>query len=221
MSDETQTSGVQELIDQLKRDGVGEGEKLAEEIVTQARQQAADIVDAARREADQLVKNARDEAQRTKAAGEEALKLAGRDAVQTLKTELHHHFRDRVRKLVDHTLDDPDFLKQLILQIAGATVPSGSDQPMRLVLPDHVATDAELAEHPESADASGLTRFAVDLAADTLREGISLQAGGGGEPGIRVQMVDDDIEIDLTSRALVDLLIRHLVPRFRCAMEEE
>jgi V/A-type H+-transporting ATPase subunit E len=220
MSDETQSSGVQQLVDQLKREGVEEGEKQADQVVAKARQQAADLVDQAQREADQLLAKAKAEAQRTRAAGEEALRLAGRDAVQTLKTQLHDHFRDRVKKLVDHTLDDPQFLQRLVLEIASAAVPADADQPLRLLLPDHVATVEELGEHPESVTEPSLTKFTVDMVADTLREGISLQTSGSNEPGIRVQMVNDDVEIDLTSDAIADLLMRHLVPRFRVAMTD-
>jgi hypothetical protein len=38
-------------------------------------------------------------------------------------------------------------------------------------------------------------------------------------PGVRVQIVDDDLEIDLTAETLTHLLQQHLSPRFRNLIE--
>jgi V/A-type H+-transporting ATPase subunit E len=54
---------------------------------------------------------------------------------------------------------------------------------------------------------------------DILREGLDIGARDDQEAGIRIQLLDDDLEIDLTDRAIADLLLRHLVPRFRAMME--
>ena len=42
-----------------------------------------------------------------------------------------------------------------------------------------------------------------------------LDAGGRG---IRVRLLDDDLEIDLTDEAIAELLLEHLQPRFRAVL---
>jgi V/A-type H+/Na+-transporting ATPase subunit E len=39
-----------------------------------------------------------------------------------------------------------------------------------------------------------------------------------GEAGIRARLVDDDMRIDLTESAITELLLRHMLPRFRALL---
>jgi V/A-type H+-transporting ATPase subunit E len=50
-----------------------------------------------------------------------------------------------------------------------------------------------------------------------LREGITLDTHDG--KGIRIRTSGEDTEIDLSDRALAELLLRHLQPRFRAILE--
>ena len=52
-----------------------------------------------------------------------------------------------------------------------------------------------------------------------LREGIELKPMGDTTPGIRIRLVGQDVEIDLTERAVADLLLKHLLPRYRAVLE--
>ena len=114
MSEDKESSGVDELIQRLREQGVAEGQSQAEELLKQTRRRAEERLDEARREAEDIVAKAREEARQTTDAGEEAVRLAVRDAILTLKSELAEHFADRVRRLVTRELQDQDFLKQLI-----------------------------------------------------------------------------------------------------------
>jgi V/A-type H+-transporting ATPase subunit E len=40
-----------------------------------------------------------------------------------------------------------------------------------------------------------------------------------GGRGIRVRLKDEELELDLSDRAIADLLLEHLQPRFRAVME--
>ena len=50
MTEQTSTTGVQDLIDRLSEEGVAEGQKRAEQIVSEAERKADDLVDAARQQ---------------------------------------------------------------------------------------------------------------------------------------------------------------------------
>ena len=64
-----------------------------------------------------------------------------------------------------------------------------------------------------------MTEFVLGLTSEMLRQGISFSASEDGTTGIRVQVKDKDIEIDLTEEAVAVLLLQHLQPRFRAILE--
>jgi V/A-type H+/Na+-transporting ATPase subunit E len=207
------TAGVEDLIDRLKTDGVSKGQQEAEALVADAKRQAMAILDAARQEADEIVTSAKSEAERVRLAGEQALQLAGRDALLKLRESFQMQFENRLRKLVGKTLENPELLKQMILEVAGKSRPQsssekpGSSEKMELLLP------AAAAGHdPLSAYVAGLT-------GDMLREGVTFGVGEDIDTGARVRLVDRDVEVDLSDQALAGFLARFLVPRFRQIMD--
>lgn len=218
MSANKESSGVEELIQRLREQGVAAGKSQADELMEQTRRLAEQRLDEARREAENLIRKAREEAAQTKQAGEEAVQLAVRDAVLRLKSELVERFADRVRRLVTRELDDKEFLKQLILEVGGRATPP-ANQAIRILLPQNVVGMEQLHRNPEEVKEGTLSHFVVTVTKEVLREGIVIGARDDDAAGIRIQIEDDDLEIDLTDQAISDLLLRHLVPRFRAMME--
>ena len=51
-----------------------------------------------------------------------------------------------------------------------------------------------------------------------LREGLSFGVTDGIKAGIRVKLVDENAQIDLTESAISQLLLRHMLPRFRALL---
>lgn len=221
MTDQPQASGVQELIDRLQQEGVEEGKSQAEQLLAGARKEAARILDDARKQTEQLLEDARAEAEHTKEKGEAALRLASRDAVLALDTQVHNRVRERLQKLIDHTLSDRQFLERLILEVAGRTMPKDYDGPVQILLPDTELTMEQLRAAPESTTEETLTKFVMDMMGDSLRDGITFDTSGVGEPGIRIRLLEDDVQIDVTGDAISGLLMRHLLPRFRAIMNAD
>ena len=106
MSVDKESSGVEELIQRLREQGVAAGKSQADELLEQTRRLAEQRLEAARREAEEIVQLAREDAKQTKQAGEEAVQLAVRDSILRLKSELVERFADRVRRLVTRELED-------------------------------------------------------------------------------------------------------------------
>ena len=218
---EGQSSGVQELIDRLREDGVEKGQKAADSLIDAARQKAAQILDEARKEADGILDHARAEAEVVKSAGQEALRLAARDAVLCLKEAVGKDFESKVRHLVSHTLGDREFLKKLILRVASRAIPEETEGPINVLLPGNVVTIEQLQATPEELTEGTLSHFVLGLTGDILREGLSFDVAGDDAPGVRLRLVQDDLEIELTDETITALLMRHLVPRFRAILERE
>ena len=111
--------GVDALINKLRSDGVAAGQADAEKLRADAKAEAAKILADAKREADAYQKKARSDSDSYRAAGEEALNTAMRDAVLTMKAGLTDRFREDVARLVTKEMADPDLLKQMILEVVG------------------------------------------------------------------------------------------------------
>ena len=87
-----QTSGVQELIDRIRRDGVSKGHDEGEAVIAAARAEAVQILDRANKEGEQILSAARIEAARVRKSADDALRLAARDAVLALGEALRTDF---------------------------------------------------------------------------------------------------------------------------------
>ena len=218
MSTDKHSSGVEELIQRLREQGVAEGQSRADELFEEARRLAEQRLEDARREADEILQQAREEARQTKTAGEEAVRLAVRDAILRLKSELIEHFAERVRRLVARELKDEEFLKRLILEVGRRAAPP-DETAAQVLLPKDVVGLEQLRRAPEEVKEGTLSHFVVTVTKEVLREGIEIGERDDEAPGIRIQLHGEDLEIDLTDTAVAELLLRHLVPRFRAMME--
>src|SRR6056297_3657435 len=110
--------GIEDLIGRLRREGVEEGEAEAARLVAEAEDRARGIVEAAEADAQALRELARQEADRTRHGGQEALRVAMRDAVLDLKDALSRRFAQQVEGTVSDLTRDDEMLKRMILAVA-------------------------------------------------------------------------------------------------------
>lgn len=219
--DQALSSGVDALITRLRDEGVSAGREEADRILLDARTEAKRTLDKANVEAKDRLEAARREADAYRSAGEEALKTAMRDTVLAMKSTLTERFGEDVKRLIAHHLQDPDVLKRMILEIAGrarddADIGDGDD--LTILLPEKVAGLEELRADPEALREGPLTRFVLGITGDMLRDGVTFEASDASG-GIRVQVEDKAVILELTEEAVASLLLQHLQPRFRTILE--
>ena len=218
--EEVISQGVDALIDRLRADGVAAGEAEAEKILDKAKTEAAAIVASAKREADTHLKQARSAADSYRQAGEEALNTAMRDAVLKMKDILTTRFREDVARLVTKAMAEPELLKQMILEIAGenagAVATGGKSE---VILPATVVTQDEIKRNADDIQSGKLTQYVLGLTAEMLREDVDLHVSDDPSEGIRVRVVESDVVLDLTDKAVAALLMEHLQPRFRAVLD--
>jgi len=200
------TVGVEDLIDRLKTDGVSKGKQEAEALIADAKRQSLAILDSAQAEAGQIIAAAKAEAQRQQQAGNQALQLAGRDTLLKLRESFQLQFEKRLRKLIGKSLEDPQVLREMILEVAGKARPQ-TEEVADVLVPAGAAGDDRL------------TAYVAGLTAEMLREGVTFGVGADVAAGVRVRLVEQDVEIDLSDEALAAFLSRFLVPRFRQVMD--
>ncbi|WP_179379329.1 hypothetical protein [Jannaschia marina] len=212
------SKGVEALLERLRADGVAAGEAEAARLTAEAKTEAARVLRDATADAEALKTSARRETDAYRKAGEEALEIAMRDAVLTMKSGLMRQFEADVRAMVTQASADPDTIRDMVLEVAGRARPAGDDG-AAVILPAEVVGPDAIRADPGSVRGSRLTGFVLGLTAEMLREGIELHAAEDLEAGIRVRVDGEDLEIDLSDAAIASLLMQHLQPRFRAVME--
>ncbi len=216
------SSGVDSLIKRLREEGTSAGKQEAEKIVAAAEAKAQAILEKANAEARATVVAARKEADELKNAGADALKVAMRDTVLDMKMTLMQRFSSDVERLVSRHLQDKDVLRQMVIEVAGRVADDANlseGEAIDIVLPEHVVGLDELRQDSEELEHGKLTDLALGLTVDLLRDGVTFSVVDDAQSGLRVRLVGNDITLDLTDKAVANLLLQHLQPRFRLILD--
>ena len=219
MNEQTISSGVQDLIERLRQEGISEGKNEAKKLIDKAHHQAKEIVDAAENRAREAVEKAQQEADHYKKAAREALSLAARDTILDLKSSLTSQFSRRVSEMVTDTLIDKDFLQRVILELVGKVREKiDPAKKVEILLPRDIIGLEELRRHPEKVKEGSLGHFVLATSGELFRKGVSF---GSGEQqwGLIIRLVEDDLRIELTEEMITAMLLEHLLPRFRALLE--
>lgn len=213
-------SGVDELIRRLRDEGVQQGRSQSQELIQQAQSRADGILAEAQQQAARIREQAQKEVDNLRTSGRQSLELAFRDTILALKTQLMQRFTGEVRRLVGSEQEKIELLEKMILEVAGRTRPEvDQSRQVEVLLPTRVAGVAELSQNPEELEHGILTRFIRLNTESLLREGISFGLAEDHEGGLRLRLVDREVVLDLSDRAIADALLVHLQPRFRALLE--
>ena len=196
------TSGVQELITRLKGDGVKAGQDEAQRMIKEAQEKAVNIIDQARADAKELLESTRTEIEVEKNSAKESLKVAFRDTELMLESKLKASFADHIKHLVSSELENKEFLKQLVLKIAGSSCAS---------IPEEKGLHLLVAKEK-------LDPLVLEISGAVLRKGIEIKASDTDNAGILIRMKGEDVEIDLSDNAITELLLKYLLPRYRAIL---
>ncbi|MGD9078941.1 MAG: hypothetical protein PVG96_06360, partial [Desulfobacterales bacterium] len=203
-------SGVQELISRLRDEGVKAGREKSDQILREAQEQAAQIVAQAKAEAEALLSKARNEIEREKAAALESVRVAIRDTELKMEAEVKADFAAHVRRLVSVEMSDKKFLRQMILGIAGmaAGEKACEDKPVEVLLPKDLFESDEKHTRLTEKGQERVRRLVLGISGDMLRDGVDLKPSDDISGGIRIRLVGEDLEIDLSDQAISDLLLQ-------------
>jgi len=221
-NDAMTSSGVEDLIQRLRAQGVEAGQESAEKIVLDAQKRAAWIVEEAELEAEQLITNAKTKADALKKSGEDALKLAMRDVLLKLRDTLLESFSNDVQRVVGQKMQQDVFLERLILQLAGKVreqLDLEGQHEVNLFLPHSPVGVDELKNNPEELKQGSLTHFSAAIAADMLRNGVSIFADNNVNSGISIRLKEEGLTVEFTDETISALLLEHLQPRFRALFQ--
>ena len=211
-----QASGIQALISRIRDDGVHAGQSKADEIISQARHEATRLVNKAQAEADEIRNKAAADIESNHHAALEALKMAARDARLQLEAEVTSAFEQHVKRLIAPVTHDGNFIRTLILVLAGQAADGyAPDQDLQILVSDLIAGRED--ENPELEES--IKQGVLGISGEMLRDGIEIIPDSDIAGGARVRVVGENLEIDLTPDAISALLLKHLLPRYRSILD--
>lgn len=206
------SSGVQELVQRLREEGVAAGRREGEEIVAAARTEAARLLEEARRDAEERTRRSHAAIETERQAARAALDLAARDAVLQLREQLEGAFVRRLQALVAASLREPEILTELAVDALRQVVAAGpSAERAQLLVAESGAKD------PQAAGA--IDALAATLSRDLFQGGVDLVPGQHSGAGVRIHLADRGVELAVTDETLAALLLERLLPRFRALFE--
>lgn len=204
-------SSVQALIDRIRDQGVKSASQEAARILAEAEAKAAQLVAEANKQVEQLRAKATADIEAEQIAAQEALKLSARDTVQRLKNGVAAAFESFVHRLVTTATQDQELMKNLVLVLAGHSAEEFiKDKEIQILLSEAILTGKS---DPKLRDLGKQT--ILSLTSDMLREGVELIPSSSIEGGAKVRLVGEQLEIDLSDKAISKMLTNQLLPRFR------
>lgn len=216
------SSGVENLIEHLRQDGVQKGQAEAERIVAEAKAHADKELADAKKKADSYFDKKQAEIEAMKTAAEEEIRSVYRDSLLKMKEYLSMQFTQKIQGLVAEAASDKDVLSKMVLEVThkqSAKTKGKSVKDLAIVMPNEVIGLQELRKDPDLLTKDELGGFAAAATADLLKDGVTIMASEKFKAGIKVQLVDEKIEIDLSDHALTEMFMEHLQPRFRAILE--
>ena len=196
---------LQELIDQIKKDGVATAEAEAEAIVKAAKENAEQIISDAQAQADKILSLARTETERMTKSSEDAIRQAGRNLLISFRESVSRELETIVGENVTAVYSS-DAFAGLIINI----VENWANKP-----------DAEdIAVILNTQDLKKLEETLLAALKEKMLKGITLKANDNFDSGFRIAVNDGSAYYDYSAEAVVDMLSNYLSPKVTELLKE-
>ena len=196
---------LQELIEQIKKDGVEAAENQAEAILVSAKAQADKIIADAQAQADKMIADAKSENEKTVKSGEDAIRQAGRNLLISFRESVTKELGAIVGSNVNAIYSSDAFAKLIINAIeCWAGKPEADDISV-------ILNSADLAKLEEA--------LLAELKAKMI-SGVTLKANDNFDGGFRIAVNNGSVYYDYSAEAVTDMLSNYLSPRVTALLKE-
>ena len=196
---------LQELIEQIKKDGVEAAENQAEAILVSAKAEAEKIIADAQAQADKLMADAKIENERTVKSGEDALRQAGRNLLISFRESVAKELGAIVGENVNAVYSSDNFAKLIINAIECWTGKPEADD-ISVIL--------------NSGDLAKLEEALLAEIKAKLLGGVTLKANDNFDGGFRIAVNNGTVYYDYSAEAVTDMLSNYLSPRVTALLKE-
>ena len=196
---------LQELIEQIKKDGVEAAEAQAEAIVRSAQAEAEKIVADAQTKAEKMIADAKAENEKTVKSGEDAIRQAGRNLLISFRESVARELKAVVGGNVNAVYSSDDFAK-LIIGAVECWVKKPDSEDITVIL--------------NSGDLEKLESALMGELKAKMLNGITLKANDNFDGGFRIAVNNGAAYYDYSAEAVTDMLSNYLSPRITSLLKE-
>ncbi len=196
---------LQELINQIKKDGVETAEAEAEKIINAANKSAEKIISDAKIKANKILSDAKNENERMVKSSEDAIKQAGRNVLISFRESVAKELKAILNENVTAVYSSND-LKNLIIKAVEACVTNPDTEDISVIL--------------NEKDLKTLEQALLSQLKDKLNEGITLKANDNFDSGFRIFQNDGKVYYDYSAESVVEMLSTYLSPQVTALLKE-
>ena len=196
---------LQELIEQIKNEGVAAAEAEAKTIVDAAKADAEKIIADAQAQAEKILATAKTETERMTKSSEDAIRQAGRNLLISFRESVLREVKSIIGENVS-TVYSSDKLADLIIRI----VENWADKP----------NAEDIAVIMNTQDLNNFEVIIMSALKDKMVKGITLKANDNFDGGFRIAVNDGSAYYDYSAEAVVDMLSNYLSPKVTELLKE-
>ena len=196
---------LQELIDQIKKDGVEAAEAQAEEILCSAKKEAERIISDAKAQADKIMSDAKNENAKTVKSGEDAIRQAGRNLLISFRESVTKELNSVIGEKVSSVYSS-DALSQLIVKAVEGWLSKPESDDVSVIM--------------GSEDLARLEAALMSALKEKMLSGVTLKANDNFDGGFRIAVNGDGAYYDYSEAAVTDMLSSYLSPKITALLKE-
>ncbi len=196
---------LQELIEQIKKEGVEAANTEAEAILNAAKAEAATIVAEAKSEADKLLLTAKSENERMVKSSEEAIRQAGRNLLISFRESVARELRALVGEQVSVVYSSDAFAKIVVCAVE-SWVNKPDAEELEVIL--------------NESDLQALESILLAQFKEKALRGVTLKANNNFDGGFRIAVKDGGAYYDFSADAVCDMLSNYLSPKVTALLKE-
>ena len=189
---------LQELIDQIKKDGVDAAEAEARAIVEEAERKAKAIIADAEQKAEKLIADAKAENKRNVKASEDSIRQAGRNLLISFRESVSRELKAIVGENVSSVYSSEALAGVIVNAVEAWAKNSSSD---------------DITVFMNTADLKKLEDNIWSMLKERMNSGVTLKANDNFDGGFRIAVNDGGAYYDYSSEAVVDMLSNYLSPK--------
>lgn len=196
---------LQELIDKIKKDGVGAAEASAQAIIADAEKRAEAIVAEAERKASESEKKAKAEAERLEKASIDAIKQAARNTILSFRDGINAELSALVQSETAKAYDDK-LLKTLIPEVVKEWVKNPEASSISVLLSEK--------------DTAALSSSLIAALKGEIAKGLEIKADSSLDAGFRISTKDGAAFYDFSAESVAALFSAYLNPKTAQIMKD-
>lgn len=196
---------LQDLIEQIKKDGVEAAETQADAILESAKAEAEKIISDARAEANKLIANAKAENDRVVKSGEAAIRQAGRNLLISFRESVARELEAIVGDHINAAYSSDTFVKLIVHAVESWMAKPEVDDISVILNADDLKT---------------LEETLLAELKDKMLRGVTLKASDNFDGGFRIAVNNGGAYYDYSAEAVTDMLSNYLSPKVTALLKE-